>query len=388
MDHNLAALLTACRDAPEDDLPRLALADWCLEQPDPALQARGEFIRGQVRLSHLLSNDSERAVLAQQAKELELRHRRAWLGEMRSRTHRCEFERGLLAVEVSGGTLAGAPLDVLAKLSSWPWVIRLVGRNTGTRELAALADSPALAGIACLQFDGGSLDSHGIRLLAASARPRVLGLARCQLDDRALGELAESACLDRVTTLNLSFNRFGNAGLARLVASSHAGSLTSLNLGNNRLGLGGAQALARSDLLARLTVLELCDNDLTDRGMQALVKGQAETRLFSLGLRHNEIGTAGVRALTRWPGVSRLQSLDLAVNHISYHGALLLADSDHLDNLITLVLDHNPIHDGGARILATAPALPRLAWLSLLGCRLSYLARNTLSAQERPRVLL
>ena len=38
-------LLDAIRERPDDDLPRLALADWCMEQPDEATQARGEFIQ-------------------------------------------------------------------------------------------------------------------------------------------------------------------------------------------------------------------------------------------------------------------------------------------------------------------------------------------------------
>src|SRR5262245_45516511 len=40
-----AALLRQIRDDPDDVAPRLVLADWLMEQDDPARQARGELIR-------------------------------------------------------------------------------------------------------------------------------------------------------------------------------------------------------------------------------------------------------------------------------------------------------------------------------------------------------
>ena len=46
------ALLDAVRDDPDDDLPRLAYADWLMEQPSEAEQGRGEFIQLQCRLAH------------------------------------------------------------------------------------------------------------------------------------------------------------------------------------------------------------------------------------------------------------------------------------------------------------------------------------------------
>jgi uncharacterized protein (TIGR02996 family) len=45
-----AALLSAIRDSPEDDMPRLAFADWLDEHEQPD---RAEFIRAQVRAARL-----------------------------------------------------------------------------------------------------------------------------------------------------------------------------------------------------------------------------------------------------------------------------------------------------------------------------------------------
>ena len=41
----LLALLAAIKSEPDDDTPKLALADWLQEQDYPADRARGEFLR-------------------------------------------------------------------------------------------------------------------------------------------------------------------------------------------------------------------------------------------------------------------------------------------------------------------------------------------------------
>ena len=45
------ALLRSVVDRPDDDTPRLVLADWCDDQGDPGLAARAAFIRAQVKLA-------------------------------------------------------------------------------------------------------------------------------------------------------------------------------------------------------------------------------------------------------------------------------------------------------------------------------------------------
>ena len=51
----LKALLAACHREPDDDTPRLVLADWLQERDDP----RGELVRLQVRLAAMPANDPE-----------------------------------------------------------------------------------------------------------------------------------------------------------------------------------------------------------------------------------------------------------------------------------------------------------------------------------------
>ena len=52
MNADLACLLAGLRDQPDDDVARFALADWCLEQPDPVTQARGEHVRVRPSADH------------------------------------------------------------------------------------------------------------------------------------------------------------------------------------------------------------------------------------------------------------------------------------------------------------------------------------------------
>jgi uncharacterized protein (TIGR02996 family) len=52
-DHDSSALWAAIRATPDDDLPRLALADWLDENEGEAGQARARLIRVQCELAHL-----------------------------------------------------------------------------------------------------------------------------------------------------------------------------------------------------------------------------------------------------------------------------------------------------------------------------------------------
>src|SRR5262249_21010707 len=47
---NEQAFLAQILDNPDDDITRLAYADWLMEQGDPASAARGEFIQVQIQL--------------------------------------------------------------------------------------------------------------------------------------------------------------------------------------------------------------------------------------------------------------------------------------------------------------------------------------------------
>ena len=73
------ALLAAIRDHPDEDTPRLMLADWLQDNGQPE---RAEFIRVQVEASRLRWNDPRWKSLAEQAKKLFEAHGEEWIGPL------------------------------------------------------------------------------------------------------------------------------------------------------------------------------------------------------------------------------------------------------------------------------------------------------------------
>src|SRR5262245_36751355 len=128
MNPDLAALLAGLRDDPADEVAAVALADWCLEQSDPATQARGEHVRMSLRLGKLGSGDAGARELRRQVRALEKRHRAAWLGTMRPLAHRCDFlPGGLVRLQLSSGMLRQARSLALPAPSaeSFAWVSQI-----------------------------------------------------------------------------------------------------------------------------------------------------------------------------------------------------------------------------------------------------------------------
>src|SRR5262249_56859191 len=114
------ALLAQIREQPEDDLPRLVLADWLMEHgTSEAEQAHGEFLRLHI-LQQQSTNPAERFELNSRARQLQEAHGRDWLGELAQRIPGWEYRRGgVLGVE------AKTPLGKLAALPRVVWAAGL-----------------------------------------------------------------------------------------------------------------------------------------------------------------------------------------------------------------------------------------------------------------------
>src|SRR5262249_35180522 len=137
---NEAAFLQAIVEDPEDDVARLACADWLLEQDDPALQARGEFIQVQMRLAgreeHGLAARGRAAVLGHQAHAWELAEREkallaahgaAWAAPVAPYVSKYHFRRGFIEqVDLEAERFVGS---AVALFSQAP--IRRVRLTTG-----------------------------------------------------------------------------------------------------------------------------------------------------------------------------------------------------------------------------------------------------------------
>jgi uncharacterized protein (TIGR02996 family) len=297
MSQELAALLEAIREAPADDLPRLALSDWCMEQPDAATQARGELIQLRNRAARLPPESPERGAMEQRVQLLRELHERAWLGGLGPFVAGWDFERGMIIIEVTAGSLHGARLDKLADLPGWQWVIGLKGI-----------------------------------LLSADDVGRLL---RSGLTSRRF--------LPTLTSLDLGDCELGRAGVRRLLSEPGLEYVTSLRLGYTRCGDGGAIALAESNQLRRLTLLTLNNNGISAVGARALAGSVHLGRLMRLELCRNPLGDDGARALAHSPHLSELVELTLASCGIGNRGGVGFVDTTQREKLKFLDLSDNPL---------------------------------------------
>ena len=102
---------------PEDDLPRLAYADWLEERGDP----RGEFIHLQCALARVDDADPRSRELSAREQELLTQHAKEWLGPLRGMVLVPTFRRGFLeeVVVEPRAYLNHSPLD-------WPPTLRRI----------------------------------------------------------------------------------------------------------------------------------------------------------------------------------------------------------------------------------------------------------------------
>jgi type IV pilus assembly protein PilB len=84
--------LSAIHAEPDNDMHRLAYADWLEERGDP----RGEFIHVQCWLARMQDTDPLYPRLREREQELLDQHRPAWLGELGPLTKQSTFRRGFL----------------------------------------------------------------------------------------------------------------------------------------------------------------------------------------------------------------------------------------------------------------------------------------------------
>src|SRR5262249_22968487 len=96
MSEQIESFLHAIREAPEDDGPRLVMADWFEDNGDPG---RAEFIRAQVRLAGDLNPDERRA-LEQREQELLTANFTYWMGELSRKPWETTYRRGTARVKV------------------------------------------------------------------------------------------------------------------------------------------------------------------------------------------------------------------------------------------------------------------------------------------------
>jgi uncharacterized protein (TIGR02996 family) len=317
------ALMAAIIANPDEDTPRLALADWLQEHGDEHDQARAEFIRLQIRAENLPSG-AERKKLTARADKLEGKHGEAWLaplaaygGREAGMFGRSDFDRGLynyLFVTTSDFLLKAwqnalpdalartgveglyfySPTKRIADFAASPalrWVARVQYPGADDRALAAFASSPNFAHLSGLDFQEVRLTDAGLRDFAKTtntARLREVaistegGLTHTKAKFTAAGVLAllHSDRLPHLDALDIECGSAAKFGMEPFLADTGLRKLRKLRLG---IHLPASEVLPCPHL-ANLHTLELVDASCTDADVSTLLGSPTFAGLKTLWL--------------------------------------------------------------------------------------------------------
>lgn len=229
------ALLDAVLAAPDDDAPRLVLADWLTERGDPL----GEFIQIQCALGQRIFGadgrwvtpgksklpfESKEALEARQA-ELLKEHQKRWVEPIRGGVLQWGFRRGfvtevisnfarflsaesaLLRVPLERARLGGLDRKVLpqvVKARAHPSLKVLVMNNNRLDDrLVAALDSPLLRAVRSLDLSSNDLGPACVKSLQSYSALRRLRLFQAQVDDALFAQLGQSVFWSELTGLDL-----------------------------------------------------------------------------------------------------------------------------------------------------------------------------------------
>lgn len=381
--------LDAILARPGDDAPRLVYADYLDDAGTAADAARADLIRIQLALARLPDDHPRRPALIEQQTDLLARHQTEWTAHLRGLVGGVEFRRGLPdSVSVDAGLFVACGEELIARTRTPAGrsYLRRVHLLDPARVLPRLVSCPALAHVEELSLAGGELGNGGVDLLARGPhlpRLRALDLSFNRFDDAGVRLLARSRVFAGLNRLALNdVDQITWAGVSALAESPHLTSLTDLDLGRNEVNDAGVRALVESRTLRRLSALRLAGNHISDGGVAALAGSELFRRMLArdgrVDLRANAVGPAGAEALAACPDLLKATALDLDKNYLGDRGAAALVRSPGAARLKRLRLSRNQITDAGAFVLADAVArgLPGLRTIDLGVNRLTWRGAN------------
>src|SRR5262245_2730515 len=151
------AIFQAVLDEPDEDAPRLILADWLEEHGDRHGRARAELIRVQCELARWVPDLTRREALLARERDLIAAHLDDWLGELAQRCVSCPLSRGLVQLTLYADRFLDAPAERLAGWLRGALVesVRLLHLGDGASRLARCC---ALEAVGALVLDGPAKD--------------------------------------------------------------------------------------------------------------------------------------------------------------------------------------------------------------------------------------
>ena len=378
MTTDVEPFLQRIRAYPDDDAPRLILADW-LEEQGGEHTARAQFIRVQIALAGLKPNDPRREALIVAERALLEQHHQDWEAPLRRLATGLVFRRGFVEelnvdardfVRYAHELFAAGPIRHLHLLNlgghlpevlASPYIGRLraltiFAQYAGEPLARALARANNLSGLRGLELQRNRLGDAGVSHLAGSAvfaNLEELNLANNELTDGAARSLAASPHLAKLRRLDLRDNAIGPPGALALAGAENLAALRRVSFARNEVGSTRSNAVSWTSSLLRFQSLDLSGNDLGPDRLKSVLTARAAPRFDEAGQerpRDNPV---------------RIEELDLSQNDIGEAGARVLAESESLRGLVFLRLAGCNITDTAARILASSPHLNRLESLEI-----------------------
>jgi uncharacterized protein (TIGR02996 family) len=365
----LLALLDAVKDHPDEDTPRLVLADWLQEHDDP----RGELMRLQVRLAAMPAGDPEYDTLFDQHQKWWKQYGKMWEKEVGTLSWDAgPHDRGLPVVGYHGGEddwlnangLGDPEKDRLSAViaAGWPgmtWVVVENPRSYDGVDDHILTTYPEQ--VARLIFEPFERAPW-----AGSPTPVRVGFP--------YGIVVTPAFIDRVAKIpNLRGFSVGDAQLAPdlLPRIAKIKSLEHLDLAEMRLTDDDVRTLAP---LKHLRTLIANGATITNTGAKTLAKftDLRELRLSARGLTAAgyqslatlaklevlELRKADDATVRHLAPLQRLRRLDLSGTKVTSRGLEQFPLLTHLE------LDSTQLDDESFASIAALPRLRRLA----VGC--------------------
>jgi uncharacterized protein (TIGR02996 family) len=237
------ALLSAILAQPDEDVPRLAYADWLDECGTESDRARAEFVRVQIALASVGPTELvpwNKPVVDQRGREKTLlaAHGAAWLaplrapgGPLQSESTHGQFRRGFVEVVWMPAAWFAVRSDVL--FARVP-VRELRVTRTTVEELAALVANGHFPRLSALDLSDRRLGDSVARVLtlcpaiAALTRVRLRG---CGLTDAGACRLADADFDWPLKELDVSLNPLSPFGVAALRERFGEGTVLTPGLG-------------------------------------------------------------------------------------------------------------------------------------------------------------
>jgi uncharacterized protein (TIGR02996 family) len=312
-DHE--ALILAIIHNPDEDTPRLALADWFQENDQPE---RAEFVRLQCEAARKRPATRRRTELLDRAEGLVAEHEADWLGALADRLIDWEFRRGFLhraRMTVSSFLAHGEELFRREPVGSLELVDE-AGEPLAEDAIRAAVAHPAFGlvrGVAVLPRPFLRHTPIGVWLAALAESPHVTRLRR--FGPTPGGGFHYDPHPD-VRTSGLTEESFG-----AFCRADHLRTLRSLNLAGGRGSNHPAQPwlvplLAGSTFARTLRRLTLTGCGVTADGFRRLATDPVFGSLREVELGTNPGGRDGRRAVWHSTTLTNLRSASISVDQL------------------------------------------------------------------------